>query len=218
MKRKFVFGLGTGCCGTSSLAYLLNAQPGALVGHELFPILPWGTDEHARKYFIENKWEQLNHESHLFELVGDVGSYYLPYARFLMFNLESLKEEVQFKFIVLKRDRGEVVSAFVEKFKRQNNNPFQINKAFGVRSDNWDNSFPKFEAGASLENCIEWYYDDYYAEADYLLKTYSDNFMMYDIEDLNNESKVLELLDFVGVEKPNVILARKNKREDATIF
>lgn len=25
-KRKFVFGLGTGCCGTSSLAYLLNEQ------------------------------------------------------------------------------------------------------------------------------------------------------------------------------------------------
>ena len=218
MKRKFVFGLGTGCCGTSSLAYLLNSQPGAFVGHELFPILPWGTDELARRYFIENKWEQLNHESHLFELVGDVGSYYLPYARFLMFNLESLKDEVEFKFIILKRKREEVVSAFLEKFKRQNNNPFQVHKAFGVRSDNWDDSFPKFEDGVPLEKCIEWYYDDYYAEADHLLKTYPDNFRIYSVEDLNDELKVSELLSFVGVEKPNIILARKNKREDATIF
>lgn len=218
MKRKFVFGMGTGCCGTSSLAYLLNSQQGAFVGHELFPILPWSTDEEARAFFIENKWEQLNHESHLYSLVGDVASYYLPYARFLMYNLDSLKDEVDFKFIVLQRNKGEVVNSFLNKFKRQNNNPLQIKKSFSIREDKWDSSFPKYDDAASIKECIEWYYDDYYAEVDFLLNQWPDNFRMYDINDLNNDKKVFELLRFVGVEVPEIIIARKNKKEDATIF
>ena len=51
-----------------------------------------------------------------------------------------------------------------------------------------------------------------------MVKAYPDNFRIYNVEDLNDEDKVSELLTFVGVEKPNIILARKNKREDATIF
>ena len=50
------------------------------------------------------------------------------------------------------------------------------------------------------------------------LKTYPDNFRIYSVEDLNDEHRVSELLTFVGVDKPNIVLARKNKREDATIF
>lgn len=218
MKRKFVFGLGTGCCGTSTLAYILNEQTGALVGHELFPILPWSTENYAKRFFIDNKWEQLNHESHLYSLVGDVGSYYLPYARFLMFNLDKLSSEVDFKFIVLKRDKKEVVDAFLEKFKRQNNNPFQYKNGEVIKSDIWDQSFPKYDDKHSLKQCIEWYYDDYYLEVDHLLETYPNNFKIYDTEDLNNELKILEILEFVGVENPKVVLVRKNKREDATIF
>lgn len=218
MKRKFVFGLGTGCCGTSSLAYLLNEQQDAFVGHELFPILPWSTEQSARQFFIDNKWEQLNHESHLYSLVGDVASYYLPYVRFLMYNLESLKDEVDFKFVILRRDREEVINAFLEKFKRQNNNPLQYNKSIETRSDIWDDSFPKYDSTASLKECIGWYYDDYYAECDSYLEQWPDNFISFNVEDLNDNQKVLELLDFVGVKSPRIILARKNKREDATIF
>ena len=68
--RRFIFGMGTGCCGTASLAWLLNSQENAFVGHELFPILPWSTSQKARDNFAANKWEQLNHESHLYGLVG----------------------------------------------------------------------------------------------------------------------------------------------------
>ena len=40
-KKTLVFGIGTGRCGTTSLAKLLNSQENAFVGHELSPILPW---------------------------------------------------------------------------------------------------------------------------------------------------------------------------------
>tara|TARA_R110000851_G_scaffold25240_15_gene72954 strand:- start:450 stop:1130 length:681 start_codon:yes stop_codon:yes gene_type:complete len=225
--RKFVFGLGTGCCGTSSLAWLLNSQDGAFVGHELFPILPWSTSSEAQRFFADNKWEQLNHESHLYDIVGDVGSYYLPYARFLMNNLSlsllsPAKNEIDFKFIILQRDKKEVVDAFIEKFKRQKNNPLQVSKS-GIQSCSaaakiWDKSFPKYASDASLEECVGWYWEDYYAEANYLLNEYPEHFKLYNVKDLNNENKVLELLNFVGVENPKILLARKNKREDVSIF
>jgi len=38
---RFVIGLGTGRCGTTSLAHLLGRQPGATIRHEDAPPLPW---------------------------------------------------------------------------------------------------------------------------------------------------------------------------------
>jgi len=220
MKRKFVFGMGTGCCGTASLAYLLNSQENAFVGHELFPILPWRTDKTARLFFMNSKWEQLNHESHLYDLVGDVGFYYLPYVRFLMYNLEEEKigEDVDFKFIVLKRDKKEVINAYLDKFKRQNNNPLQIRTPLSIRRNKWDMCFPKYE-GVSLEIAIECYYEDYYAETNYLLNKWPDYVKLIDISELNNADSVRNILEFVGLQTPKIIVGtRKNKREEATIF
>lgn len=216
-KRKFVFGMGTGCCGTATLAYILNNQPNAFVGHELAPILSWSTSTDAQDFFAKNKWEQLNHESHLYDLVGDVGSYYLPYVRFLMNNLNTeLGEEVDFKFIILKRDKKEVISAFVDKFERQNNNTLQ--NVSNTRKDEWDKCFPKYD-NLSLPVAIECYYEDYYAEAHYLISVFPEHVRIYDIEDLNSETKVKDILDFVGVENPRILVgARKNKREDVTLF
>ena len=76
-----VFGMGTDRCGSASLSYLLNEQEGALVGHELGPVLPWDTKDQAG---IQFRWEQLQHQSHLYPVVGDVGVYYLPYIPMLM--------------------------------------------------------------------------------------------------------------------------------------
>ena len=98
-KKKVVFGLGSGRCGSASLAYLLNEQKGALVGHEMGPILPWNTEDMSG---IQFRWEQLQHQSHLYPIVGDVGIYYLPYIPMLMRSLEAvpaLNENYEYKFI-----------------------------------------------------------------------------------------------------------------------
>jgi hypothetical protein len=216
--RKFVFGMGTGCCGTASLAWLLNSQDDAFVGHELFPILPWSTSIEARNNFAENKWEQLNHESHLYGVVGDVATYYLPYVRFLLHNLEELKkDEIDFKFIILRRDKAEVISAFQEKFKRQKNNPLQ--NVDNVEKNNWDNSFPEYNSNIPLETAIECYWEDYYSEAEWLVKYHPKKVRIFETEDLNNEEKVLEILRFAGIRNPKLFTGiRKNKRNDASNF
>ncbi len=215
--RKFVFGMGTGCCGTASLAWLLNNQENSFVGHELFPILPWATTREAQDNFAKNKWEQLNHESHLYDVVGDVATYYLPYVRFLLRNLNTtLKNEVDFKFIILKRKKKEVISAFKDKFKRQGNNPLQITHDLKVKRDEWDASFPNYPSNIPLEIAIECYWEDYYAEANWLVENYPEHVRIFDTCDLNNEEKVLNILKFAGYKNPRIFTGvRKNKRADA---
>ena len=211
--RKYVFGMGSGCCGTSSLSVLLNEQPRAFVGHELAPTLPWQATREAVQEFTVFKWNQLNHQGSLFDLVGDVGTYYLPYVRFLMhqYNL-ALKDECEFKFIILKRDKEETIQAFLDKFKRQNNNPLQNNKSPGQFADSWDASFPKYE-GVSLREATSMYYDDYYREAESLLNDFPNRVRLYMMNDLNSEEKVEELLRFSGFENPNVIInIKENQR------
>ena len=212
--RKFVFGMGSGCCGTASLAWLLNSQENSFVGHELFPLLRWANDYNAQSFFAKNKWEQLNHESHLYELVGDVATYYLPYVRFLIDNINNkMANDVQFRFIILKREKKEVIEAFIDKFERQGNNPLQ--NTVNVKNDEWDDCFPKYPSNFPQELAIECYWEDYYAEAQWLADNHPQMVRIFKTEDLNSEDKVRDLLQFAGVTNPKVMVGvRKNKRSD----
>ena len=103
-KKTVIFGLGTGRCGTTSLSKLLNSQDNSLVGHELFPILPWNTN----KSVFEFKFHQLNHQTHAYDVVGDVGMYYLPYVTSLLYSFQNTHNV---KFIIMERNIDEVVKA-----------------------------------------------------------------------------------------------------------
>ena len=198
-KKKFVFGMGCGCCGTASLALLLNSQPNAHVSHEMKPILPWSVKE--GKGIMQYKYGQLDHQGHLFDLVGDVGGYYLPYVGFLMKSLievNVLAEGYDFKFVIMKRDKEDVVEGFVKKLKRQRNNPLQDHNDPTLKVDEWDNAFPKYN-DVSLEDAIRLYYDDYYKIADIYVERHPDNVRMFDVNSLNTETGVKDILDFVGV-------------------
>ena len=207
-KKKFVFGLGAGRCGTSSLAFLLNSQNNAFVGHELAPTLPW-------KYYNEGiryRYDQLNHQSALYDLVGDVSFYYLPYVVNLM-NMSkiNLSQTHDFKFIILKRERSAVVKSFLHKFKIQGNNPLQSIKAIGVKPDEWDDCFPTYDK-VDLQTSIEMYYDDYYKESEALEDRWNDDIRIFDVDVLNTSEGVMRLLGFIGVENPIIIVGiRKNQ-------
>ena len=204
-KKKFVFGMGCGCCGTASLALLLNSQQNSLVSHEMQPILPWSASE--GKGVMQYKYGQLDHQSHLFDLVGDVGVYYLPYIGFLMKSLnevEVLTRGYDFRFVIMKRDKEEVVRSFVKKFESQRNNPLQNHNAPALRVDEWERACPKYD-DVSLQEAIRLYYDDYYAAAGSYVERHPKNVRVFDIDSLNTENGVREILDFVGVENPGVI-------------
>ena len=76
MNKKLVFGLGTGRCGTHSLADLFNSQKNFEVTHELGdnPVLNWAFNDECLEFYLNKITNrQSNH-------VGDVAFYLLPYV------------------------------------------------------------------------------------------------------------------------------------------
>ena len=71
----------------------------------------------------------------------------------------------------------------------------------------------------SLREAVTCYYEDYYAEADWLVENHPNHVRIYKTEDLNNIEMVTSILEFVGIENPKIITSiQKNKREDASEF
>jgi len=210
-KRKLVFGMGSGRCGTASLALLLNNQENSLVTHEMFPVLPWDISNTTSVQF---RWEQLHHQSHLYDMVGDVAAYYLPYVEFLMRSLAQvphLQKGFDFKFIILRRDPHEVVQSFLLKFERQNNNPLQNHGDPSIVQNEWDACYPKYD-DVSLPQAVELYCKDYYAKAQELQELFPENVRIFEMKCLNSEEGVLSMLNFIGIENPRVITGiRKNQ-------
>tara|TARA_R110000765_G_C18659850_1_gene576649 strand:+ start:12 stop:662 length:651 start_codon:yes stop_codon:yes gene_type:complete len=213
-KKKLIFCLGTGRCATSSMAFLLNSQHSSLFTHELFPILPWENEKDRcdrTNSLIQFKFNQLTHQSHNYDIVGDSGSYYLPYvevfARSIMHS-----EEFDFKFIILKRDKLETIESFKTKFKRQNNNPLQNHS--GPKNE-WDASFPKYDE-CSLDDAIEKYYDDYYSTSAELSEKFPKNVRIFNSEILNSDKGLTSLFEFLDIENPLMLKnIRKNSSSDA---
>ena len=207
-KKIVIFGLGSGRCGSSSLAYLFNSQEGALVGHELGPIMPWDTSDLTG---IQFRWEQLQHQSHLYPVVGDVGTYYLPYVPMLMRSLETvpfINQNYVIKFIVLKREREAVIESYLKHFAKQNNNPLQTEKEDDVRVDEWDECFPKYD-GVTLKEAIGLFYDDYYKETERLTQLYPNNVQIFPTDYLNSTEGTLQILNFAGISKPKILYSIK---------
>jgi len=198
MKKNLVFGIGSGRCGTASLAYLMSQQESTHSSHELFPVLKWSDDMSTLTY----KWTLMDHQSHLFDTVFDTGTYYLNYVQSLINgwnNHEYAKERYNLKFVCLKREKEATVKSFLEKFKRQNNNPLQNHNDASLVTNEWDLAFPKYD-GVSLREAVENYYDDYYDIAEQFQKHNPEIFKIFDTEDLNSQQGVSSILSFVGYE------------------
>ena len=154
--KNLIIGLGTGRCGTASLAHLLNSQPDSTFVHEgLFSgkkydhfLLPWEVD-HSK--FLE--WEKK-----------------IQYAEII------IKKYPQVKFVCLKRDRNEVISSFMAKTRGRNH--WSLNLSFLEFKDPiWDPIFPKFFT--SKKEGIGLYWDLYYAEVQRLQEKYPNKFTTF---------------------------------------
>jgi hypothetical protein len=105
--RTIVIGLGTGRCGTQSLATFLGQQPYAGVTHESLR-LPWIAD--AKRF--DSAFRLLLARPG--KVIGDVASYWLPYAPMLA-GAVSARGGLQLRFVYLHRDTDEVVRSFMHR-------------------------------------------------------------------------------------------------------
>lgn len=220
MGEGIVFGLGTGRCGTSSLASLLNGQPETVCFHELNPsAMAWSGAEATigslMRDFIAilgggelyvtadlvapNRSAPLQRARSLPKIsaIGDIGSYYLPYVPFMIEQWPGLR------FPCLRRNRAEVIASFVRKLAQPEasvprNHWSAENDKRWRRDAVWDRCFPTFDEmlDEDLEAHVARYYDAYYEMTEGFVTQYPDHLRIFEITDLNSSEGRQSLLDF----------------------
>lgn len=196
-----VVGLGTGRCGTHSLVELLNRQPESAVTHEEFPLLPWrrvpgypGIAERLRRI----------RRSRTGRLVGDVASFYLPYAE------EAIALDPSIRMICLERPREEVVASFSAWLDAVH--PLPTDHWSRVPGPGWHHElfwtriFPQYDA-ADRAAGIGLYWDEYHRTAAALAQRFPRQFQVFPTESLNTESGQSALLTFAGIPQSIQVLA-----------
>lgn len=195
MNRRFIFGLGTGRCGSMTLANMLSLQDSCLVSHEVggIPYLPWHQDESA----LANYLKKVSFRKE--QIVGDVAFYLLPYAN------KIIKDFPDSKFIILQRDKRETVLSYDKKTKNRNHWMYHDGKEW--YHDVWDKCYPKFITNSKLE-AIEKYYDLYYEEC---RKINQNSCFWLNTQELNDEAKCYEMLKWAGFAEPKYKNILSNK-------
>ena len=75
-KQSIILGIGTGRCGTASLAKILNRQQEAVCSFDEPPLLPWKHTDGPR--LIRERFARFRLHGKK-RLLGDCASFYLPY-------------------------------------------------------------------------------------------------------------------------------------------
>ena len=186
---QIVIGLGTGRCGTQSLAKLLNHQLSSEVYHEKSAhLIRWEGSETAICQFLE--WAKTRQA---LSIVGDIGFYYLPYAEYI------LARYPMTKFICMQRDKAATVASYMRKTPKRNH--WQNHKeASDWVKDKWDYCYRKYEA-PNKESALSLYWHDYYEQATILQKCYPKAFKIFPLEALNSQSGQEAILSFLNIKK-----------------
>ena len=184
---QYVFGIGTGRCGTASLARLLDVQENSCFGHENMPLHWWNimADYEAAKRKVIKMGDGK-------DIAGSIAYYWLPYMHKLVEDFPNVK------FIYLWRDKEEVVESFWERNQNRINDKTYPEKA-------WLSSYPFLrypptkeaiaDTVATYENMIE-----------QMMFYYAHRIFVTNMENLNNMDKMSKLLEFVGIPKDKQVL------------
>ena len=191
--KRLIFGIGTGRCGSVSLSTLLDRQASSNVSHEKW-LMPWECDYQLLNEHLSNITTGAGNSV----VVGDVGSYYLPYVQ------EIIEQFPNTKFVCMKRDIRLCIDIMMVKHGRLN--MFQDDdsppNSWRPMNPTFPNSFTKRQAAAA-------YYDMYYKTAAELQSLYPDNLAIFDTECLNTEAGVASILKFCGYADPDIIVGLK---------
>ena len=181
---KLVIGLGTGRCGTMTLAHLLNHQLGADVEHERNGSIAW---QGAFAKLAES-FDQLIASGS--PLVGDVAFYYLPYVEHILSRFPTAR------FVCLERDRDETVNSYLKKTSGRNH--WMQHDGRQWRTDIWDQSYPKYEA-RSKRDALICYWEAYATESRRLESFYPNSFRLFPTDTLNSDAGQDSVLAFLEI-------------------
>lgn len=199
--RGLVLGMGTGRCGTHTLAELLSRQPDTSVTHEQPPLLSW-LPESGRNIIGARLERILGMRPQ--RLVGDVGSFYLPYIE------SALAHQPRMRVVCLERPREEIVASFCA----------WLDAAHPLPTDHWSDEptegwyhepvwtrvFPQYPT-RTREEGLRRYWDEYHEKATALMRRFPDNVRIFPTAaSFNKEDSMRDLLSFVGIPREQQVL------------
>ncbi|MGO8744447.1 MAG: hypothetical protein ACLQNE_00525 [Thermoguttaceae bacterium] len=183
---QLIVGLGTGRCGTQSLAVILSRQDRAQVTHERHgPAIAWQGDHERVAAFVQECLAASD-----LDLVGDVAFYYLPYVEHIL----SLAPET--RFVCLKRERKPTVDSYLVWTRRRNH--WTEHDGTKWKLDDWDRCYPKYPMGSKRE-AVDRYWDEYYDRAGLLESAHPRSFRVFPTESLNTATGQQEMFEFLGL-------------------
>eukprot|EP00054_Salpingoeca_dolichothecata_P009951 m.56041 g.56041 ORF g.56041 m.56041 type:complete len:328 (-) comp18701_c0_seq1:10-993(-) len=227
--KTIVIGLGTGRCGTHSLAQLLNDQPSTYVRHEMlgpcknlphpsidYPVPPHDLVGRARWFLdhllMEVKEKATEGELTLPSVVGDIAGYHLPYAE------AYLRMDPRVKIVVLKRNFHDTFQSWQRWWNRAGRAstrfPWLSNANMKVTPYSrapYDRCAPRFDFGTVNEDVYPSqevghavYYQYYHSAVASLMRKYPDRIVLFDTYKLLGDSDVCEnkLLPFLNTQGP----------------
>lgn len=193
--NRLIIGLGSGRCGTMSLAKLLNLQQDCHSLHEPKPRpLPWHFDEKfAREHLACIRRPE--------KVVAVTAFFYLSYVEWI-----EQHAGCPVIFVCLQRNLRGTVRSFTAWTDGSRLPPSRNHwmKHDGTRwtHTKWDRAYPKYKA-TSKKAALVRYYEDYYRQAKRLAGEKS-NFRIFPMRHLNHKDRVRELLKFCGFDRPEV--------------
>lgn len=203
--RTILIGMGSGRCGTKTLARLLDKQPAAQVTHEQAPLLDWYSSHYKSR--AEARLNRLL-DKRKAPFVGDVASFYLPYARSI------LQQFPNARLICLKRERAATIKSFcrwVDRVHPLKTDHWSENPQAGFfHEPNWTRIFPKYQVGDRAER-IGLYWDEYYQRAEELSSEFEDRFRIVETETLSSTKSQAEILEFCGFAKNHHVVEEDAK-------
>lgn len=188
-------GIGTGRCGTVSLAKLLDAQPDVICTHEERPHLPWDFDWKKKEDWeaFQTHVARFKQRQAIARLAGDVAFYWLPYLHEMFSSFPDLK------VICLKRDREETIRSYMKKTQGRNHWMHHDGKKWRL-DPIWDKCYPKYDV-ESKEEAIGRYWDDYYRAVEDWARHYPDQVRVFSTHVLNSEEGQDEIFAFLGLKE-----------------
>jgi hypothetical protein len=193
---KYIIGIGTGRCGTRSLATLLANQEDTRATHEGY-VMPWQTNPHYLESYI--CW-LTRRGKEAFQV--DVGFYMLPYVE----SLAAILGEV--KFVVMQRTRQGVVDSY-ERWVPELNH-WQAHRGDRWKRSAWDEAYPKFRADSRKE-ALGLYWDYYRKQTALISNRLPGRVLFVDVEALNDFTSRQQVLSFCGYANPRNIPIHVNR-------
>jgi hypothetical protein len=196
--ERYIFGFGTGRCGTVSLARVLQSQDDTRGFHECegFPeIIPYtarieetGLPEWLRKPRALEAWKP---EPRVCRTLAFVAPYLTPHINDLLLLFPNSVA------VCMWRDEEAVVRSYLKKangrdhWRSRHGNPSQ-----------WDAAFPKFDDALTTGEAIRRYWRHYSEIHGSLAHWYPGRVFDLRMEDMNSDAQLTGLLQRLGYERP----------------